>query len=214
MTWRRLGSTVTAALVHAAVASAACTSTDACLQAIDAAQSGTRTISARFTQTKHVSLLDEPLVATGRFLFKRPDRMRLDIESPQPATILINGRDIRIPGMSESDKQQLAVTPMAAMFSELGAMFSGSPNELRQHFYLVAAPDNGAIEVTLTPTVPDWQKLFRTIRIRFVEPDLVVGAMHFDDALGDRLDITMSNVQRNQEVPDAAFESVAPAPRE
>src|SRR5260221_5677279 len=118
MLWRGLCSTAAAALVQAAVASGACDSTDACLKAVEAAQAETRTISAHFTQTKHLSLLEEPLVATGRFLFKRPDRMRLDIELPRPATILINGRDIHIPGMSESDQQQLAITPMAAMFTE------------------------------------------------------------------------------------------------
>ena len=143
---------VAAVLAHAAVASGACESTDACLKTIEAAQAETRTISARFTQTKHLSLLDEPLIATGRFLFKRPDRMRLDIQSPRPATILINGRDIRIPGLSESDQQQLAITPMAAMFTELGAMFSGSPALLRQHFDVAAQSADGAIEVTLTPS--------------------------------------------------------------
>jgi outer membrane lipoprotein-sorting protein len=211
MIWRGLCCTVAAALVRAAVAYGACDSSDACLKAIEAAQAETRTISARFTQTKHLSLLEEPLVATGRFLFKRPDRMRLDIESPRPATILINGRDIRIPGMSESDKQQLAITPMAAMFTELGAMFSGSPAVLRQHFDLVAKPAEGAIEVTLTPTVPDWQKLFRTIQLRFAEPDFVISSMHFDDALGDRLDLTMSDVHRNQDLPESEFALPTPS---
>jgi outer membrane lipoprotein-sorting protein len=186
-------------------AHAACDSTDACLAAIDAAQAGTRTISARFTQTKHLSLLDEPLVSTGRFVFKRPDRMRLEIESPHPATILINGRDISIPGMSDRDRQQLAMTPMAAMFSELGAMFSGSATALRQHFQVAARSADGAVEVTLTPTLPEWQRMFRTIQLRFAEPALVLGSMQLDDTLGDRLDIVMRDVQRNQDVPDSLF---------
>lgn len=192
-------------LVIAAPAHGACDSTDSCLAAIEAAQKDTRTVSARFTQTKHLSLLDEPLISTGRFVFKRPDRMRLDIDSPRAATILINGRDISIPGISDSDKQQLAMTPMAAMFTELGGMFSGSPAALRQHFQVAAAPADGAIEVTLTPTVQAWQRLFRTIQLRFTEPDLVIGSMRLDDALGDRLEIVMRDVQRNQDIPDSEF---------
>ena len=193
-------------LVHAVAAHAAdCTSTDSCLKAVDAAQAETRTVSARFTQTKHLSLLDEPLVATGRFVFKRPDRMRLDIESPRPATILIDGRQISVPGISDSDRQQLAMSPMAAMFTELGAMFAGSPSALRPHFAVVAEPVDGGILVTLTPTMPEWQRLFRTIRMRFTGPELVIGAMQLDDPLGDRLDIVMSDVRRNQDVPDSVF---------
>ncbi len=201
------------ALARTAVAHAACDTTDACLKAIEAAQAETRTVSARFTQTKHLSLLDEPLVSTGRFLFKRPDRMRLDIESPRPATIVINGRDISIPGMSESDKQQLAMTPMAAMFTELGAMFSGSAMALRQHFTVVATPADGAVEVTLTPTVADWQKLFHMIQLRFAGPDLVISSMQLDDALGDRLEIVMSDVHRNVDLPDSAFMERSPPPK-
>src|SRR6185369_9494720 len=120
-------------------------------QEIDAAQGNTQTLRARFTQTKHLALLDEPLVSTGRFAFKRPDRMRLEIESPRPATIVINGRQVSIPGLSEGDQKQLAMTPMTAMFTELGAMFGGSAAALQHHFQVSAKPVDGAIEVTLVP---------------------------------------------------------------
>ena len=201
----RLSGLVGLLAVAAAQAHAACDSTGSCLATIEAAQTDTRTVSARFTQTKHLSLLDQPLVSTGRFIFKRPDRMRLDIDTPRPATVLINGRDISIPGLSERDKQQLSMTPMAAMFTELGAMFAGAPAALRQHFQVAAVPVDGAVEVTLTPTVPEWQRLFRTIQLRFVEPEYVIGSMRLDDALGDRLEIVMSDVRRNQDIPDSEF---------
>ena len=201
------------ALVQTAAAHAVCDSTDSCLKAIEAAQAETRTVRARFTQTKHLSLLDEPLVSTGRFVFKRPDRMRLEIESPRAATILINGRQISLPGISERDQQQLSMTPMAAMFTELGAMFGGSTAAFGRNFQVAATPVEGAVEVTLTPTLPAWQRLFRTIQLRFAGPDLVISAMRLDDALGDRLDIVMSDVQRNQDVPDSMFTAPTPPAR-
>jgi outer membrane lipoprotein-sorting protein len=208
---KRAGRFVWLVLLAAVPARAACDSTDSCLQAIDAAQADTSSISARFTQTKHLSLLDEPLVSTGRFMFRRPDRMRLDIASPRAATIVINGSQISIPGIPGRDTEQLAMTPMASMFSELGAMFGGSTTALRRHFQVAAAPADGAIEVTLTPTVRAWQRLFRTIQLRFAEPDLVLSSMRLDDALGDRLEIVMSDVQRNPDLPDSLF-TIAPTP--
>jgi outer membrane lipoprotein-sorting protein len=199
------------ALLAAVPAGAACSSTDSCLGAIEAAQTGTRSVSARFTQTKHLSLLDEPLVSTGRFFFEQPDRVRLEIETPRAATIVVNGRDISIPGLTERDKEQLAMTPMASMFSELGGMFGGSAENLRRNFAVAAAPEDGAIALTLTPTVPAWQRLFRTIQLRFTEPDLVLGAMRFEDALGDRVEIVMRDVQRNPDLPDSLF-TIEPTP--
>jgi outer membrane lipoprotein-sorting protein len=200
-------------LARSTVATATCDSTDSCLRAIEAAQADTRSISARFTQTKHLSLLDEPLVSTGRFVFRRPDRMRLEIESPRAAVILITGRDISIPGLSESDKQQLAMTPMASMFTALGGMFSGDTAALREHFAVAARPVDGGIEVTLDPRVPEWQRLFRTIHLRFAGgPPLTMSSMRLEDALGDRLDIVMRDVQRNPELPDSLFDAAtAPA---
>jgi outer membrane lipoprotein-sorting protein len=195
----------------AAAPATACESTAACLQVIAAAQAQTRTVIARFTQTKHVSLLDQPLVSTGRFLFKRPDHIRLEIESPRIATITITGRDISIPGMTEADKQQLGMTPMAAMFSALGAMFSGDTDALQRHFAVVAEPADGGIAVTLTPTVADWQRLFRRIALRFRAPDYVLTAMELDDALGDHLDIAMTEIERNRDLPDQLF-AATPAP--
>jgi outer membrane lipoprotein-sorting protein len=210
MMWRT-AACIVAVAARAAAAQAACDTTDSCLQAIERAQADTQTIDARFTQTKTVSLLNEPVISTGRFLFKRPDRMRLEIESPRPATIIINGRDIYVPGISASEQQQLSTAPMAAMFVELGAMFSGSPAALRRHFYVAAQSTAGSIDVTLTPTLPEWQKLFRTIRLRFSEPDFVVSSMVLDDALGDHLEIVMRDVHRNAELPENAFQLPSPS---
>ncbi len=200
------------ALLFAPAAMAACDSTAACLQAIESAQADTRTVSARFTQTKHLSLLDEPLVSTGRFIFKRPDRVRLDIDTPRAATVLVNGRDIAIPGMSESDKRQIGMTPMAQLFTELGAMFGGSPSALSQHFDVEAHAVPHGVAVTLIPRLPDWQRLFRRIELTFTDPQLVLSAMRLDDALGDQLEITMTDVQRNADIPDTAFQLPTPAP--
>lgn len=197
-------------LAGAGVATAACSSTAECLKIIEAAQQDTQSVSARFTQTKHLSLLDEPLISTGTFIFKRPDRMRLQIDTPRPALILIKGREISIPGISDSDRQQLSMTPMAAMFTELGAMFGGSAEALSKHFTVSAVSTDDGIEVTLDPKVPDWQRLFRRIQLRFSGPQLVMHTMRLDDALGDTLEIVMSDVQRNTDLPDSMFEAAAP----
>ena len=197
-----------AALVCALVSPAAgapCDSTDACLKVLAAAQASTQSIDARFVQTKHLSLLDEPLVSTGRFRFRRPDHVRLDVETPHPSTILIAGRSVTIPGLPATEQRAVAESPMAAMFTELGAVFAGNLDQAPAHFTIVARGEGDAIEVTLTPTAADFQRLFRTIALRFAGPDTMVTSMRLDDALGDRLEVELRDVQRNVELPDALF---------
>lgn len=189
----------------ASVASAACDSTPACLQQLQAAQGDLRTLDARFTQTKHVSLLDEPIVSTGRFRFKRPDKVRLDIETPQAATVLIDGRNVSIPGVSAAGMKGMAATPMTAMFTELGALLGGDVNRAMTDFQVHAQADGDGIAVTLTPTRAEWQRLYKTIALSFAGQPLVIRGMRLDDALGDRLEIAMRDVQRNSELPDEIF---------
>lgn len=193
------------ALLHS-VALATCASTEACLQAIATAQQGTRTVSAEFVQVKHVTLLDEPLVSSGHFLFKRPDRILLQIETPLAATVVIKGRDVHIPNLPERDRQAMAMAPVATMFTQLGAIFTGAVEGLQDSFEVTARPDDTGIAVTLRPRRPDWQRMYRSIELRFAGPELSTQQIRLEDALGDHLDITMRNVRRNVELPDTMFD--------
>lgn len=191
--------------LRAAAPAASCDSTETCLAVLHAAQASTRTIDARFVQTKHLSLLDEPLVSTGRFRFRRPDHVRLDVETPRPTTILIAGRSVTIPGMAAAEQTAVAGSPMAAMFTELGALFAGTLDRAPAHFRIDARGAGDAIEVTLTPTAPDYQRLLRTITLRFGGPATLIQSMRLDEALGDYLEVELRDVHRNVELPDAIF---------
>lgn len=204
---RRTALAVAAAVCWAQLAAAApCTSTESCLAAVRAAQADTTALDARFVQTKHVALLDEPLVSTGRFRFRRPDHVRLDVETPQPATILIAGRSVRVPGLPDSEQRALAASPLAAMFTELGALFAGTLDAAPAHFDISArATDGDGITVTLTPNAPEFARLFRTIELRFGGTPLGVQSMRLDDPLDDHLVVELRDVRRNVDLPDALF---------
>ncbi len=194
-----------ASLLAAASDAAPCASTETCLRAIEAAQRETRSLSADFVQVKHVSLLDEPLESRGRFLFARPDRIRLDIEAPQRATVIIDGANVHIPGLSEADRKALAMTPMATMFGQLGAVFAGSTSALEGNFDVTARADGAAIQMQLVPRAEQWRRMFRSLSIRFAGDELTAETITLDDALGDSLTVTLSNARRNVEVPASAF---------
>lgn len=184
---------------------ARCDSTASCLKAIEAAQRDTRSIDADFRQVKHLTLLDEPLVSTGRFVFAKPDRVRLEIKQPEPATIVIRGADIRIPGLSEKDRQALSAGPMVAMFTQLGAVFSGSVDKLEESFEVEAKAEGDGVRLVLAPRSAEWRKAFQRMQVDFAGAELVVRDIQIDDSLGDRLEITMENVKRNVELADDLF---------
>ena len=185
--------------------SAACTSTESCLQAVAAAQRDTRTIEADYIQVKHLGLLAEPLVSSGRFAFKQPDLVRLDVETPDAATILINGRNIRIPGLTEQQQTAVGTAPIGAMFSQLAKIFRGDIEDLRKDFEVTAEADGVAVRVRLVPRRDDWKKAFRSIELRFSAGLAHLETLRLDDDLGDSLEVTLRNVRRNGDLSDALF---------
>jgi outer membrane lipoprotein-sorting protein len=200
-------------LALAAAEALPCADTASCLAAIRKAQAGVETLRADFVQTKQVQLLDEPLVSRGRFSFRRPDRMRLELEEPARATILIAGREIDVPGISQQDRAAMAGAPAAAMFAQLGAVFTGATDQLESGFEVEAAPVGaGAIEVVLVPKIEAWRSAFRRLQIEFAGPALSPRRIRLEDSLGDSLVVVLENVQRNVPLPESMFTRPTPAP--
>jgi outer membrane lipoprotein-sorting protein len=154
---------------------------------------------------KHLGLLAEPLVSSGRFAFKQPDRVRLDVESPDPATILIDGRNVRIPGLTEQQQKAVGVAPVGAMFGQLAKIFRGDVEELRKDFDVTAEADGTGVRIRLVPRRVDWKKAFRSIELRFSEELTHLETLRTDDELGDSLEVTLRNVRRNRDLSDAFF---------
>ena len=54
-----------------------------------------KTISSDFIQEKHVSMLKEPLISSGRFVYEKPDRLYWEIIKPSPAGFVVRGGKAR-----------------------------------------------------------------------------------------------------------------------
>jgi outer membrane lipoprotein-sorting protein len=207
--WRVRGWTVLAgvlATVVAAHAAALCDSTEACLRVVEESQRSTRALTARFEQTKHLSLLAEPLVSRGRFAFKQPDQVLWQMEEPS-FTVRIDQQGVHLPDLPNAQAEVAAMAPFSAMLRELSGVFTGSLSNVRRTFEVQAEGDVAAIRVRLVPRSPQWQRMFRAIELSFATPDMVMKTIRLDEALGDHLEIVFSDVHRNDAVADAAFDA-------
>ena len=190
---------------HAAAA-APCVGTDTCLQLIEASQRGTRALSARFEQTKHLSLLAEPLVTHGRFAFRQPDQVMWRVDDP-PITVRIDRNGIHLPDVPGMKDEVAALAPFSAMMRQLSGLFTGSLTSVRNTFDVTAAAADGTVRMHLVPRDPQWRHTFRALDVSFAAPEWVVAAMHIEEALGDSLDIAFSDIHRNDDVANAALDA-------
>lgn len=202
-----LGLLVCCALCSPVRNALACDTTEACLREIETARSGVVTMTARFVQTKHLSLMTEPLVASGHFAFERPDRILWAIEKPRPVRIVVRGGEVIIPGLAAEDRRALESAPLAAVGRQLAALFAGPLENLQRDCELDARGDGKEIRLRLEPRRESWRDVFRSMEVRFRRPDLVIDRIRMEDALGDHLEIVLKDVQCNVELPSSTFES-------
>ena len=198
-----LAATVVLGAVRCAAATV-CDSTDACLQVIAATQGATRSLSARFRQTKYVSLLAEPLVSTGRFAFKQPDQILWQLDEPR-VTVRIDRQGVHLPDVPGVAEEAAALAPFSDVMRQLSGMFTGSLGTVQNHFTVQAHADEATIRVHLVPRDEQWQRMLRSLDVAFAIPDGVVKTMRLDEALGDHLEIEFSEIHRNDTVADAAI---------
>ena len=144
-------------------AAAPCMGTDACLQVIETSQRTTRALSARFEQTKHLSLLTEPLVTRGQFAFRQPDQVMWRVDDPA-ITVRIDREGIHLPDLPGVKDEVAALAPFSAMMRQLSGLFTGSLSSVRNTFDVTATADGGAIRVHLVPREEQWRRSASAMR--------------------------------------------------
>lgn len=166
-----------------------CGRPEQCLARMVEAQRGISGIRAGFRQTKHVALLAEPLVSTGRFAFERPDRVRWEMVAPEPLIVEIAGGELRAgpPGaVAEVD-----AGPAVGLFRDLGGIFTGAPGYADGQRFALAPGTAGPWSFVLTPRDPSVARVIRTI---VIELDPVSGGPHrvtIAENGGDRTEIEL-----------------------
>lgn len=203
----------------AAVAAPLCGDTESCLAAIERAQKTTQSLSARFEQTKHLSLMTEPIVGRGRFALRHvacppnaekercPDGKTPEIlwqsEDP-PLRLVIRADGVELPPevAREAGEGSKALT---SALQQVGSLLSGSVAGVARIGEVEAQPSPAGISVHLVPRQAAVRELFSAVDLEFVAPHLVLQSIRISESLGDRLEITFSEIHRNDEIAEAAF---------
>jgi hypothetical protein len=101
------------------------------------------------------------------------------------------------------------MSPMAAMLRQLGAIFAGSVEGLQESFEVSAAAAGAGVRLVLAPRSGEWAENVSRLELTFAGPHLLPSEIRIEDALGDRLEVSMHDVQRNVELAADLFEPPA-----
>jgi outer membrane lipoprotein-sorting protein len=187
---------------HVEVA-AACDGTAQCLREVEAAQRRLRSISARFVQTKHLALLEEPIESSGTFAFLPPDRALWRVDDP-PFEVRIDGKEIRVPPGVEGAVRS-APPALTSMLGSMSAIFAGDVDEVAGRFDIEAAATADGIAVHMKPRAAGERRMIGGMRLLFAGADLLIREVELHEALGDRLHIVFLDARRNEPATESLF---------
>ncbi len=148
-------------------------------------------------------MLEEPLVSTGRVAFERPARIAWEIEGDSPMRVVLDGDRVSIPGMNGEDAR--AMLAPDTLVPQLGALFTGNLEALDDRFEVTAACAEQAADISLAPRSPELAMAVASLALELVGPDLFVRRIRMTNGVGDSLEIELVDVERNVDIPAAAF---------
>ncbi len=165
----------------------------------------TTTIFSDFTQEKEMSILNDKIITSGKFYFKKEKQLRWEYVHPFSYVITINGDEITIlnDGKISSFNSQ-----SNKIFSEVNKIIIGSVRGTLlddDTFSASYSQSNGNFIVKLTPLSPRLKESLQEIIIHFNKKDFTVDRLEMIEQGGDFTKINFTDKRINEPISDEKF---------
>ncbi len=174
------------------------------LQRMHASNEKIFSIQSDFVQKRTLSIMDEALVSSGKFYYKKPGLIKWDQQLPSPYYFILNGdKVIRYDGK----KRQVisAGSPQVSYFKDfiLGTV-NGSMLKSEQFSSSFAREDN-EVAIILIPLHKALKKRIEKIQLIFAYDKMILMKLVILEKDGDETAIFFSNQQFNTTSDNALF---------
>lgn len=126
-----------------------------------------------FTETKTLSVLDQPVVSSGELIYSPPDRLEKNTLKPVPESLVIRGNDLTV--VRDGVKRQLRLPqyPEVLAFVEaLRGTLVGNRSLLEQHYALALSGNERDWRLVLTPLDDRMKRWVKQIKVQGSEKGL------------------------------------------
>jgi len=174
-------------------------------QGVQQAARTTLTITSEFTQEKEMSILNDKIISSGAFYFKKERSLRWEYIHPFSYIITIRGDLISI---SNEGEVKSFNTQSNRVFAEVNNIIIGSVNGTLlddNSFSAGYSQNRDHYIVTLTPLSPSLKENLEKIIIFFDKANFTLNQLEMVEPAGDFTRITFSKKQLNQPIPDEVF---------
>ena len=119
------------------------------------ARAGVRTLRGPFTQTRRIGLLASDVRSSGHVVLVRPDRLRWELEPPDPVTFWVTPEGLSYRTAHGQGRLPPARSGLASVLEDIGALLGGDLQSLRRRWLLRVVRDEAdGAQVEVTPRAP------------------------------------------------------------
>ncbi|MGA3284213.1 MAG: outer membrane lipoprotein carrier protein LolA [Verrucomicrobiota bacterium] len=175
-------------------------------------QTNLQSWSADFIQTRHLKVLNQPLVSTGR-VWVTPGEFRWELGQPVQTIVLRQPDQLLIiyPRFKRAEKYPLDGVPSGPIKDALALLDASLPRDrvtMEKSFRLLSAAEtNSILQMTLQPKSESARKFISEIVIGFHTNDFTIAATEMKFADGSSLRNDFTNVVMNRSIDPGLFEA-------
>jgi outer membrane lipoprotein-sorting protein len=161
-----------------------------------------QTISSNFTQEKHVSMLREPLLSSGRFVYERPDRLHWETDKPSPAGFVVSGGKAKrwVGDPRKAETFDVQKDPVAKAIVEQVFAWARADYPWLEKRYRITVMEDKPTSLRLLPLSSQEKKYISHINITFSEDWSHVSSVDIYEKGEDYVRIIFSHTLLNEPV--------------
>jgi outer membrane lipoprotein-sorting protein len=169
-----------------------------------------------FTQTRTLTVLNQPLVSRGK-VWVKPGEFRWELGQPAQTIVLRDPHQLLIiyPRLKRAEKYPLDGVPAGPIKDALALLDASLPRDratMEKNFQLVSATaTNSILQMTLQPRSESARKFIGEVKIGFRTNDYTIAETEMKFADGSKLHNDFTNVVLNAPIDPKLFTADLPA---
>jgi outer membrane lipoprotein-sorting protein len=165
----------------------------------------TESIQSDFKQEKSLSMLSENINSSGKFWYRKKDKIRMEYIQPYSYIMILNGGKIFI---KEGQKENKISANSNKIFQQVNRILidciGGSMLE-NPDFQSRILESSGTFLVELTPVTKNLKDLYKNINILIDKKDYTATSIEMFELSGDKTIIRFQNKILNEPINDPVF---------
>lgn len=176
------------------------------IERISRSAAAMKSMQADFVQTKHLKMLGEKMVSTGRMRYRQSDKLRWEYTSPYAYTFILNGNSVL---MKKGNRSDVMDVNRNKMFREIARiMMSSVVGDCltdKKSFKVSMTTARNTYTATLIPQKKELKAVFTRIVLTFDSRTSMVTKVTMHEKNGDRTEIVLKNAKANTAINAAEF---------